>query len=191
MQVFVDPSKSLFHRDNWFKRTYRAVCSWFRYTFDKDHVKLVKEAFTGRPWDSGYLLDLEYAKIREMMNYHDRTRRFVGVEEIIRDMRICLSLIEIFTGKRNLFHYDGHLVLREATEEEKAAAGDGRVKRIDTTDDFKYNCHVKVNTRNAKRFVSDEKLMRFYEKHPHELYELKAQHLYHKIRNEKELMWWD
>ena len=60
------------------------------------------------------------------------------------------------------------------------------------TENGGYVCDVKVNLKNAKRFVKDEEVMDYYtERYPHELYLLKAQYLYHKLRFYFEQYWWD
>ena len=185
MEVFFDPD-TLFHKENWFKSTYYSIRAWFKYTFNKNHIALMKEAYKGRPWDDSYLLELEYKKIKEMADYLEKEDRFAGVQYVVRDMRICLSLIEIFTDKRELFHYDGCLL--------QVPGGDGspgRLMRIVESPDFKYNCDVRVNLRNISRFVPKEDAQVWYGKCPHELYVLKARYLYHKIRNEREQEWWD
>lgn len=179
--------------DNWFVRTWFDIRTWFRYTFDKYHIKLVKEAFNGRPWDQGYLIDLEYAKIKEMKAYHERIRRFVGVEEVIRDMGICLSLIEIFTGKRNIFGYDGKLEFVDA-DLKYGTDDEGNPYKEIKPGSLKYHCDVYVNVKNVDRFLPknfSENHRQYIIEHPHELYEMKARYFYHKIRYEKEEEWWD
>lgn len=182
MEVEFNPD-TLFHRDAWYDRVFYSVRYFFKYKLGKWHRNLVKTAFKGEPWDYEYLLRIEHAKIKEMLEWHDEKRRFEGVEFTIRDLRICLSLLEIMMGERQLFHYEGKL-LSEPT-------GDGEMRRIVESPDFKYVPDVYVNTRNAGRFVKDEKLMNFYTKFPNDLYILKARHLYHRMRLEKEETWWD
>jgi hypothetical protein len=150
----------------------------------------MKTAYGGRPWDCVYLWDVEYAKIKEMADYLEKSDRFVGVEYVVRDMRICLSLIEIFSGKRDLFHFDGGLLFQEIDKNSEDYDG-GNTKRIVASPDFKYNCHVNVNLKNISRFVPNEKVREWYIKTPHELYEQKARYLYHKIRYEHEQEWGD
>ena len=176
--------KTLFHKDNWLINAYHSIRSWFKFTFNKNHIRLMKEAYRGRPWDFGYLWDLEYAKIKEMADYLEKSNRFVGVEYVVRDMRICLSLIEIFSDKRDLFHFDGKLL-----NDEKCNGG-VIVKAVGIPD-FEYKCHVNVNLKNINRFVDDKDAQKWYIKYPHEFYELKARYLYHKIRREREMKWWD
>ena len=54
----------------------------------------------GKPWDWYYLLNLERCKIREMMNYINKTQRFVGWEIVVRDMRTSIKLIDIVLEER-------------------------------------------------------------------------------------------
>ena len=166
-----------------FKDKWLTFKGWIKYhLFNKNFYALLKEVYKTYPWDESFLYDLEKAKIEEMRKYHIKSDRFVGVEYVIRDMKICENLIDIFNGKKNLFHYDGNLTFNKLE--------DGNYE-MGHTSDFKYNCDVKVNTKNLKRFVHDEKLYKFYLDSPHELYMLKAKYLYHKIRYENDGNWWD
>lgn len=171
-------------KNNWLVKAYRSIRSWFKFTFSKNHIRLMKEAYKGRPWDFSYLWDLEYAKIKEMADYIEKSNSFVGVEYVVRDMRICLSLIEIFSDKRDLFHFDEKLLNDEKCNRGVIVEGVG-------IPDFEYKCHVNVNLKNINRFVDNKEAQKWYIEYPHELYELKARYLYHKIRREREMGWWD
>lgn len=187
MKILASPD--LFYKqDNWLVRAYYKIRSFFRFTFNRDHVSLLKEAWISRPWDHSYLYQLEYEKIKEMLHYQEKMDAFVDVEYVIRDMKICLSLLEIMMGKRSLFHYDGSFMFVDS--EDKDENGEPLVE-VKPTPDFKYYCDVKVNLRNMKRFVSHEKLYDFYTAKPDELYVQKAKKLYHKIRYERDEMWWE
>lgn len=48
-----------------------------------------------RPWDYVYLLELEKQKLRQMLNYHKKYQRFEGVEFVIRDIALCVKLLDI------------------------------------------------------------------------------------------------
>lgn len=184
MEVYANLD-TLFKRDKWAKRTWHAIRSWLQFNFNKYHRKLVREARHGRPWDIGYLYELEYAKIEEMIHYHERVKRFVGVERVISHMKLCLSLIEIFTEKRELHHFTGGLQFKDADNVEKG------LKQIVESPDFKYHCDVNVNLKNIDRFVPFKEMQDYYLDHPHEVYILKAKALYHKIRSEQDFEWWD
>ena len=166
---------------------FRKAIYWLKIHTRKRFLRIVKTAFSGYPYDYAYLLELEQAKLNEIADYLEESDRFVGVEFAVRDIRICCNLIDIFTGKRDLFHYDGGLKFVESDEKDE----NGEPLMELNGNDLKYSCEVKVNIKNASRFVKDEKFIKFYTEHPHELYELKARYLYHKIRYEKEQEWWD
>ena len=148
--------------------------------FRRDFWKLLKTVLKGYPWDQSYLYAVEKAKIEEMCKYHERTHRFENCEYVIRDMKICIGLIEIFNEKEtDLFHYTGEV----------------KYLPIEGTDDveidprgLEYHCDVYVNTRNASRFLSEDQQKCW---HPHALYVEKARRLYHKIRVECDYEWWD
>ena len=95
-------------------------------------------------------------------------------------------------GKRSTFHYDGDIVFVPVPEEEMKEKGyEEGTMELKKSKDFRYHCDVYVNTKNVSRFVGNKKLEEYYVKYPHELYELKARTLYHKIRAEREAEWWD
>lgn len=156
---------------------------WIRYhIFNKNFHPLLKEVYHSYPWDEAFLYNLEKAKIHEMRVYHEKYRRFEGVEEVIRDMKICENLIDIFNGTKSLFHYDGELKFEPIDGSDNCEAN---------FDDLKYNCDVYVNTKNWKRFIPNNKYASYWLEFPHELYIQKAKYLYHKIRYEKDAAWWD
>lgn len=179
---FFDSVKRVFS----FRGKLREFWGWFTYHFfNKNFRKLVRTLYKSYPWDEMYLYYMEKAKIEEMRKYHEKWQRFVGVEQVIRDMRICESLIDIFTEKKAMFHYTGGLTYT------KLENGD---YEMGATPDFKYICDVNVNVRNADRFLPqgiNEKQRQYWIEHPHEIYILKAKHLYHKIRLERDGQWWD
>ena len=181
-------------RDNWILKIWHSVRSFFRYKFSKEHIKLVIEAFKGEPWDETYLFNLEYAKIKEMKRYHEKYGISVDADRYARDMGICLSLIEIFTGKRDIFDYEGKLDFVEADTEEFGVDEDGKPFMQIKSGNLKYICNAHVNTKNADRFLPkniSENMRNYFLNHPHEIYVEKARHLYHKIRLERDEEWWD
>lgn len=154
---------------------------WMRYHFSGDFIKLLKTVLKGYPWDVHYLYDLEKAKIEEMSRYHEKYHTKYGYRHTIRDMKICMSLIEIFSEQRELFHYTGQTreVPIEGTDCVEIETGD-----------LQYHCDVHVNTRNICRFLDGE-CLEWGLRHPHELYMIKARKLYFKIREERDPEWWD
>lgn len=177
--------KSLKNIDS-FKSKYYAVRVWFKYHFTKNNFNIIKTVLKGYPWDYGYLYDLERVKIKEMADYIEKRQIFVGWEQVVRDMRICINLIDIFTEKRDLFHYDGkvkYIPVKESGNTEE-------VYEVDASD-LKYYTKVYVNTNNMDRFITHPEEKKWLLQHPHELYIKKAKYLYHKIRLENDGKWWD
>lgn len=128
---------------------------------------VLKKAWTMEPWDWAYQMYLEQAGLRKMLAYFEKHHIVEGAEQIERDLRICTRLIDIFNEQEELRVWDG----------------------MRLTD--KLNRHV--NVKNASRFMSKERaecLSRFAGGQE-EIYRIKAQYLYHKIRFERERTWWD
>ena len=155
--------------------------NWLRYHLSKDFFKLLKTVLMSYPWDVHYLYDLEKAKIEEMSRYHEKYHIKDGYQYTMRDMKLCKSLIEIFSEERELFHYTGQ------TRYFPIEGSD--CMEIDTRD-LEYHCDVNVNTKNVKRFIGENQKELFL-RYPHELYMIKAKKLYHKIREEHDQEWWD
>ena len=164
------------------KNKYYEVRAWFRYHFKKDFLHVLKVVLKSYPWDYAYLYEIEQAKILEMMNYHKKHQRFVGWEQVVRDMQICYNLIDIFTEKKDLFHYTGNLKFVPVENSDSVEIKD---------DNLVYHCLVNVNTNNVDRFITHPEEKKWLLRHPHELYIKKAKYLYHKIRLENDGKWWD
>lgn len=183
MEVIVGKSffKSIKNLDS-LKNKWYEITSWFKYHFNRDFWRIIITALKGYPWQESFLYELEKVKIQEMINYHKKGKRFVGVEYVIRDMQICLNLINIMENETNLFDYDGNLYFSKISDDNY---------EIKKSDDFKYKCLVNVNTKNIDRFIKDGEVKKHYINKPHEFYLLKAKYLYHKIRYEHDAEWWD
>lgn len=145
---------------------YHDVRSWFKWCFTKYKYQLVKEAFKGQNWDYAYLLELEQAKMKEMLNYYENKVTWIDTTDIVRDLKLCIKLLDIITGKKEI--YDVEWVC-------------GRIE---------HKCLVNVNLRNYKRFFleGDYKILQKYKE---DLYMHKAWHLYHLIREYNMQKWWD
>ena len=87
------------------KDKYHKIKSWIYYHFNKRFFKLLKATLNSYPWDYAYLYLLEKAKIQEMIEYHEANRLYVGVEHDIRDMKICVSLIDAYIDCDNYGKY--------------------------------------------------------------------------------------
>lgn len=47
-----------------------------------------------RDWDSHYIFEILKHKLKAQANYIERNNRYIGVEHDVRNMRICISLIQ-------------------------------------------------------------------------------------------------
>lgn len=164
----------------------REIRGWFRFHFRKEFFKFLKEVLKSYPYDSSYLFEVEKAKMLEMAAYFERSQLVEGWERTVKELRLCARLIDIITENDSvdLFHYNGDWHFEPCKDNPE-------YYEMVFSDDHEYVCDVKVNLRNVRRFETNEKLIDYYMKNPHELYKLKAQHLYHKIRLYRELNWWD
>ena len=165
-----------------------------RYKLNKEHVGLVLEAWKGEPFDYGYLLGIEEKKLREMLVYH-KQRSIVPLikeqrDEIIRTLELACKLIHIIRNDSDLFHYDVSTPdVEQFVKSGKTASGND-LYESNPMYKCEYVCDCKVNMRNAGRFCKKDDID-FYRKHRHELYIIKARHLYHMIRERYECTWWD
>ena len=143
------------------------VFKLFKIAFsNKLKYKVVDEAINGNWFDYGYLYNIELAKLIEMRDAFKEKGISADNEKYVRQMDLAIKLLKIINEEYNCFHFDW------------TKGG--------------YVCDVKVNLKNAKRFVKDEEAMDYYtERYPHEFYLLKAQYLYHKLRFYFEQYWWD
>lgn len=136
----------------------------------------------GKPWDWYYLLDLERHKIREMMNYINKTQRFVGWEIVVRDMRTCIKLIDIVLEEdipyKTWLHQNYSYPFKD-------------FEHFKETPFPRY-----VNVKNADRFLKPKNYLidpneLIYQILITEYRRVKALALYNKIRTYKLFTWWD
>ena len=131
----------------------------------------------GKPWDFAYLLELEQHKIREMRNYMQKYHHLMSWQLVVRDMNICLKLIDIILEKDQ--YYRSWL---------DSCYGSIPYKQLPFL--------VYINTKNYKRFMP--LLNNFKEDNVilHtglciSLRQKKALYLYNKIRAYRMECWWD
>lgn len=147
--------------------------------FNKVKYKTVDEAINGYSFDYGYLYNLELAKLNEMADYFTKYGISADNDKYIRQIKLAIKLLEIVIEEGGYhFEWPSDVESNSIESLKKGLA--------------KYVCTVKVNTKNADRFVRNETEKDFYvNRYPHELYLLKAKYLYHKLRNDFEQIWWD
>lgn len=129
----------------------------------------------GHNFDYAYLLRLEQRKLRDMARDFAKRRYYVGWERSVKEMQLCINLLDIVLEKDNYYKSWLH---------ESFGEGRNEVKPFP-----KY-----VNLKNYKRFLKQvdvcitSKVLK--ENLKVELRKKKALYLYHKIRNEKMFTWW-
>lgn len=135
----------------------------------------------GEPWDWYYLLHLEQTKLKEMANYFEKKDRFVGVEKVVRDIRICLKLIDIICGKDALYKSWLHQSYGHP------------IKDFESLEEVKFPKYI--NIRNRHRFLHKDFLNGDYPNIFNSLLaeyrKVKALALYNKIRTYNLFTWWD
>ena len=150
----------------WYKieDLYYTVRSYFKYNFfNKNWHKILKSVNRARPWDYGYCQETLYHYLEYQADYFEKSQHFVGWERAVKEIRLCKSLLEIVMEKRDLLDF---------------SCDRPKLK-------------IYVNTRNAKRFISDENADMIKAIWQLELYERKANRLLYKILEERSRNWWD
>lgn len=159
---------------------YRVVKGWIiSHLFRKESWGILKQWFRGYAFDADYLYELEQAKLKEMIAFNKRVQGHQGWEHDVRNMEICVSLLDILLEKRRLFHFTGNPEFSEPDE-------NGTVQWLPGT--LVHHCDVYVNKRNATRFLEPEQVEKWYDE---DIYREKAKALYFKIRYEHTDEWWD
>ena len=148
-------------------------------------------------WDYAYLIVLEKKKLQRMHDYFEREGHFEGKEQTVREMAICIRLIDIFMEDDAAYNtwlhrsFSGKIRFRNLEND---------LYELDDTDskpiaDFP----VYVNVRNERRFfratpIKDTQQEGNRDLTIHYIVSLrqqKALHLYHLIREYKLFSWWD
>lgn len=140
----------------------------------------------GKPWDWYYLIHLEQVKLKEMSDYFEKEDRFVGVEKVVRDMRICIKLIDIICENDNAYRAWLHTTY-----------GQCNLMKLECKN-TRFPKHI--NIRNRKRFLYHDFLEDYNRTLNPEMsmeWSLKVDYrrckalaLYNKIRSMNMFTWW-
>ena len=130
----------------------------------------------GKPWDFAYLLELEQYKLKEMSAYFKKSQLTVGWEFQVRDIELCIKLIDIILEKDQ--YYRSWL---------DNCYGSIPHKRLPFP--------VYVNSKNYKRFMPLLEKFGYDDIHLQanmniNLRQRKALYLYNKIRAYRMECWW-
>ena len=148
-------------------------------------------------WDYAYLIALEKKKLQMMHDYIDQEGHFEGKELVVRDIAICIRLIDIFMEDDAVFNtwlhqsFSGEMRFRKLK--------DGLFALDDTDRKPIADYPVYVNVKNEHRFfrstpIRDAQTTGDRDRAIRSIVSLrqqKALHLYHLIREYKLLTWWD
>jgi len=130
----------------------------------------------GQPWDFAYLLELEQYKLKEMSAYFKKSQLTVGWEFQVRDIELCIKLIDIILEKDQYYRSWLH-----------NCYGSMPIKRLPFP--------VYVNNKNYKRFIPLARIEEIndfaYPSWVSVLRQKKALYLYNKIRAYRMECWWD
>ena len=148
-------------------------------------------------WDYGYLIALEKKKLQRMHDYIKREGHFENSSLVVRELAICIRLIDIFmeddavhnTWLHKSFSGDMRFIKRE----------DGLYELDETDRKPIVDVPVYVNVRNERRFFRATPIKNAQAEGKRDsailsivsLRQLKALHLYHLIREYKLFGWWD
>lgn len=113
-------------------------------------------------WDSGYLLDIEKHYLKQMLKYFIKSDLTVNNEYVVRDIKICLSLIDIIKNEAEDMSYVNIKNYKRFIPSLNNEMLDPLIRDVDT---------VKM----VSRWIAQEK----------------AFHLYNKIRAYRMQIWWD
>lgn len=144
-------------------------------------------------FDFGYLLDLERFKLKRMVHsFENASVPHVGIEYTIRDMKMCVKLLDIIfeDDAPSKMYSDAYLKVKLFDVEPK---DENSYSRFVRTDQKIPKFPVRINIRNAKRFwknwSGEENSERLLLLLP-EIRRMKALFLYNKLRNRCFRWWW-
>ena len=148
-------------------------------------------------WDYAYLIALEKKKLQRMRDCIKREGHLANNAVVVRDIGICIRLIDIFMEDDAIFNtwlhqsFSGEMKFRKLE--------DGNYELDDTNRKPIADYPVYVNVRNERRFfrstpIRDAQLEGNRDKTILSIVSLrqeKALHLYHLIREYNMFSWWD
>ncbi len=148
-------------------------------------------------WDYAYLIALEKKKLQRMRDCIKREGHLANNSVVVRDIGICIRLIDIFMEDDAVFNswlhqsFSGEMKFRKLE--------DGNYELDDTNRKPIADYPVYVNVRNERRFfrstpIRDAQLEGNRDKTILSIVSLrqeKALHLYHLIREYNMFSWWD
>ena len=118
--------------------------------------------FKTQYWDSGYLLDIEEHQLKQMLKYFIKSDLVENNDIIVRDIKLCLSLIDIIKNEAEDMSYVNVKNYKRFIPSLNNEILDPLIRDVSTV-------------KTVSRWIAQEK----------------AFHLYNKIRAYKMQTWWD
>lgn len=177
----------------YFKKLYYKTYNFFANI--KEGIKYFKIGFKNYNFDYEYLLELELFKLKEMKDYFQDGKLIANYSEIVRDIKLAISLIEIIIGKK-----DDELI--KCIENNEWKPSDNSTIIDEALNKYKYIFLKNINLNNIDKFISNKENARWFKKMlkeknfmtaslKEEMYKRKAWYLYCKLRFDKMQSWWD
>ena len=141
-----------------------------------------------RDWDYRYTLNILEYKLKRQRNHIEKNKRFIGYEFVVRDIDICLNLLDKF--KEDYYNLEMYDYLDQTHE----------FIPTDKTNKW-FTLEFKTQRNDLQKYF--EKYPKIYEKYKHLKDDKKIAHkmgdhlnnkckkLFFKILEEKILSWWD
>jgi len=162
----------------WGKKTWRYYApNWFKNFTDGVHNlwRWKKVMWNDRNWDHNYIYDVLLHKLLLQREYLVKHNRFEGIEQVNRDITICLNLIERLKSDYYVMEYMDY---------------DDHWGTVGTLDEY-FNMHrstVKRCLKKDRNLMNDKRLLAMRVARANQD---KAQALLFRILNEKINTFWD
>lgn len=146
-------------------------------------IRWIPTLYKDREWDYSFMLEIEQKKLKNMIKWYEQNDygHSVSCHRIVREMKLAVSLLDIILEKENFWFID--------YPEGYEFVVDHKYKPLPETS---FVIDKYINTKNYKRFFSwlNDNAM----KSPSWKIDLrirKAWYLYHKLREQYMINWWD
>lgn len=143
------------------KRLWYQILHYVDCHFRKAKWCVIWEAISGYPYDSGFLLKLERAKLKEMLEYFKRSD-IVDHTNDIKWIKICINLLDIIIEEPEDYPY------------------------VNIQNMWRF-----IRPTDYAKGVEKENVEHYYKSYPQDLRWVKAEHLYYEIRKRYTTHWWD
>ena len=149
----------------------------------KNIIRWIPTLFKDREWDYAFMLEIEQRKLKNMIKWYEQHDygHSVSGHRIVREMKLAISLLDIILEKENFWSIDypeGYEFVVNHTYK--------------PLPDTSFVIDKYINTRNYKRFfplLNDNAINQSVCKI--DLRIRKAWYLYHKLREQYMMNWWD